>query len=549
MDPMTDMTESDWSELARHLDSKLIAVEPPLQACRIDPRSQACVDDLKRLANPFAIEDDPAAFHTTGWFNAFTSQPSRRVVVPESAAEVAEAVRLCAERDIPLVVKGTGHDYLGRSSDPDALMIWTHHLRDVTVHDDFSLTGAPPGEPGVPAISVGAGVRWLEAYQALPSDRYVQGGGCTSVGVSGFTLGGGFGSFSRRFGTAAGNLLEAEVVTASGQVVVANTISHPELFWALRGGGFGLGVITRLTMRTHEPPPTLGAVAGTVRASNPDAYRALIRRLVDVFPALCSASWGEQIRFREDDSIELALMTTAIGRDEANAVWESFLSWVDSHPDEYESNAFVAVTSFESFWRAERWDAFMPERIRHDDRASAPADRFWWASDQGEVSQYIHTYQSRWLPARLCHEDPERVADALFEATRHWHVSLHFNKALFGASPEAIARDRATAINPAVFEAAALVMSASIEQNVFPGIPGYEPDLDRAARRAAEVTAAMAPIRTVASGSGSYVNETDYFEGDWQHAFWGANYERLQEAKQQYDPTNLFRVHHAVEAS
>jgi FAD/FMN-containing dehydrogenase len=59
----------------------------------------------------------------------------------------------------------------------------------------------------------------------------------------------------------------------------------------------------------------------------------------------------------------------------------------------------------------------------------------------------------------------------------------------------------------------------------------------------------MAPIRTVASGSGSYVNETDYFEGDWQHAFWGANYERLQEAKHQYDPTNLFRVHHAVEAS
>ncbi len=167
-------------------------------------------------------------------------------------------------------------------------MVWTHHMGDVTVHNAFSPQGSDRLEPGVPAISLGAGARWLEAYQALqPNGRYVQGGGCTSVGVAGFTLGGGFGTFSRRFGTAAGNLLEAEVVTASGNIVVANSYSHPELFWALRGGGFGLGVVTRFTMRTHEPPPTLGAAAGTIKANSADAYRRLIRRLVDIFPLLC----------------------------------------------------------------------------------------------------------------------------------------------------------------------------------------------------------------------------------------------------------------------
>ena len=546
---MNGVTEADWARLAQRLGTRLITPQPPPQEGLVDRQGHPRADALTRLTNPFAIEDDPAAYHTTGWFNAFVSRPSPRLVAAESADDVATAVHFCAERGLPVVAKGTGHDYLGRSSDPDALMIWTHELRDVSVHDTFSIKGASPTEPGVPAISLGAGARWLEAYQALqPHNRYVQGGGCTSVGVAGFTLGGGFGTFSRRFGTAAGNLLEAEMVTASGEIVIANAISHPELFWALRGGGFGLGVVTRLTMRTHEPPPTLGAVAGVVRASNADAYRTLIRRLVDVFPGLCDDHWGEQIRFLENDSVEFALTAAAISEEAANATWEPFFSWIGRHPDQYVSDVFVVVTPFESFWDAHIWDALIPEMICHDDRPGAPNERFWWASNQGEVSQFIHAYQSHWLPARLCTDSPEQLADALFAATRHWHVSLHFNKALAGAAAPAVARDHATAINPAVFEAAALVIAASSEQHAFPGTPGHEPNLILASRRAVRVTAAMAPIRAIAPGAGSYVNETDYFEENWQEAFWGNNYAHLQAVKNRYDPSNLFRVHHGAGA-
>ena len=515
--------------------------------CLANPEGTACAENIARLSNPFAIEDDPGAFHTTGWLKAFGTLHSPRTLRAESAEDVASVVRFCAKRGVPVVVKGTGHDYLGRSSDPEALMVWTHYMRDVTVHDAFSPQGSDRLEPGMPAISLGAGARWLEAYQAIqPHRRYVQGGGCTSVGVTGFTLGGGFGSFSRRFGTAAGNLLEAEVVTASGDIVVANAHSHPELFWALRGGGFGLGVVTRLTMRTHEPPPTLGAVAGTIRANSTDAYRRLIRRLVHVFPSLCDGHWGEQIRFLENHSVELALAGAALSQEDADAVWEPFLSWVARQPDDFHSDAFVVSTPFEAFWDAQAWDALAPEMIRHDDRPGQPLERFWWAANQGEVSQYLHAYQSRWLPARLFSEAPEELADSIFEASRHWHVSLHFNKALYGAEPEAVARDRVTAINPAVFMAGALVIVASSQQCAFPGIPGHEPDLDMAIRCAGKVTAAMAPIRAIAPGAGSYINETDYFEENWQDAFWGANYQRLLDAKRRYDPDNLFRVHHGV---
>lgn len=536
----------DWSALERQLGPRLLQVGQPLQACHADPPSAACAEEVARCSNPFAIEEDPAGFHTTGWLGAFESRHSPRVVAAESAGDVAAAVRFCADRGMPVVVKGTGHDYLGRSSDPEALMVWTHRLREVTVHDAFSPAG-DPARPGVPAVSMGAGACWLDAYQALePHGRFVQGGGCTSVGVTGFTLGGGFGSFSRRFGTAAGNLLEAEVVTASGEVVVANAHSHPDLFWALRGGGFGMGVVTRLTMQTHEPPPTLGAVAGTIRAASPEAYRQLVRRLVALFPDLCDDHWGEQVRFHPGDAVELSLTAAAVTDEQADATWEPFLSWVAAQPDRYRSDAFVAVVPFESFWDPRAWDALAPETIRRDERPGAPPERFWWASNQGEVSQYLHAYQSRWLPARLLTEAPDDLADALLEATRHWRVGLHFNKALFGAAREAVARDRATALHRGAFDAAALVISASAEPLAFPGVPGHEPDLGLASRRARSVTAAMAPIRAVAPGAGTYVNEADYFEEDWRDTFWGDNYARLVAVKQRYDPDGLFRAHHCV---
>lgn len=146
-------------------------------------------------------------------------------------------------------------------------------MREVTVHDGFAPTGSPAGETGVPTITLGAGTRWLEAYQALlPHDRYVQGGACATVGAAGgFIQGGGFGIWSRRYGTAAGSMLEGELVLASGELVTANAVQHPDLFWALRGGGGGtFGVVCSLTVRTYPAPQTS---AGSAAPSPPAAMR------------------------------------------------------------------------------------------------------------------------------------------------------------------------------------------------------------------------------------------------------------------------------------
>ena len=161
------------------------------------------------------------------------------------------------------------------------------------------------------------------------------------------------------------------------------------------------------------------------------------------------------------------------------------------------------------------------------------------------MSWYLHSYQSRWLPRRLL-DTPDTLADTLLRASRPLGVRLDFSKALSGAAASALSRDRATAISPAVFDAAALALCASWEQYAYPGVPGHEPDpkLARAGQQA--VTEVMDIIRAAAPQAGSYVNETDYHEPDWQRSFWGDNYPRLLEIKHAYDPGNLFRVHHGV---
>jgi FAD/FMN-containing dehydrogenase len=545
-----DFDNEQVSELAQRFGTRLLQVDPPLGPCLTDPNSAACSALLASLRNPFFIEDQPGGFHTTGWLGAYDAAPSPYAIAAESVEDLAAAVVFARDHGLRLSIKGTGHDYLGRSSSAESLLLWTHRMSEITVHDSFIPTGCvPESGGGIPAVTVGAGVRWLDVYQRLaPLGRYVQGGGCTTVGAAGgFTQGGGFGSFSRRFGTAAGNVLEMEVVVASGEILVANPARHPDLFWALRGGGGGtFGVVSKMTMRTHPLPASLGAVAGTIRAKGDEDFRLLIGELVRLAPRLCDDHWGEQIRLSGDNAAQFSLTAADLDDDEAQTVWAPVFEWVGGHRDAFATDVFLSSISFDRHWDPQLWEELAPDMIRHDERPGESPDHFWWEANQGEVSQYLDAYQSRWLPLQVFTGSPETATAALFEATRHWPISLHFNKALAGAAPEAVTRDRATSINPAVFDAACLVLTASVQRNVFPGVPGHEPDAAAGTANGRRVSRALEPIRAVTPDSGSYVNETDYFEPDWQRSFWGDNYQKLLEVKQRYDPTNLFQVHHGV---
>jgi FAD/FMN-containing dehydrogenase len=140
----------------------------------------------------------------------------------------------------------------------------------------------------------------------------------------------------------------------------------------------------------------------------------------------------------------------------------------------------------------------------------------------------------------------QRLADALFESSRHSRVELHFNKGLAGGTPDAIARARDTAMNPAVLSAFALAIAAASEQPVYPGVPGHEPSVAAGRNAAQRIERSMHELRAVAGQTGSYVSESNYFEPRWQHAYWGSHYPRLADIKTKYDPDGLFVVHNGV---
>ena len=540
-----------WDALRAEVGDRLIRVRSPL--AEVAKAGGAGADDLfARIQNPYYLGDEPGLTQTLGWVDAWTSQPSDFAVVAESAADVAAAINFARRHGVRLVVKGGGHSYFGNSNAAHSLLIWTRRMRQVEMHDAFVPQGSTAA--GLPAVSIGAGAIWGQVYDAVAvkGGRYVQGGGCLTVGVAGFVQGGGFGSLSKRFGTGASNLLEAEVVTADGRVRIVNRDQDPELFFALRGGGGGgFGVVTRLTLRTDELPPTIGAVLFKVKARSDAAWRALVGRTVEFYAtALFNPAWGEQLRF-QDRELTVSMMFQGLTDKEARAVWQPFLDWVGERKSDLElgGEPVILVVPARQFWSPEFLRS-LPGIVLPDGRAGAPASNIFWAGNKDEAGQVLHAYQSAWLPQRLLKPAAwPALTDALVAAAAEWTITLHANKGLAGGDPSAIARTLETATNPEVVDAFALIICAAEGPPAWPGIPGHEPDVARGRSHAAGVTAAMAPIRQLVPGAGTYMSEADYFQKDWKQAYWGEHYSRLSRAKRAYDPGGMFRTHHGVERS
>ncbi|MCL3860979.1 FAD-binding oxidoreductase [Actinotalea sp. K2] len=167
---------------------------------------------------------------------------------PTDAADVVEVLRFSRAAGLPLTVRSGGHGGAGHGTVDGGVVV---DVRDLT-SIDLDLASR--------TVWAGAGLTAGELTAATAEHGLAVGFGDTgSVGISGITLGGGVGWLSRAHGLTIDNLLAAEVVTAAGEVLLVDDTSHPELFWALRGGGGNFGVVTRLRYRLR---PVDGVVGG-----------------------------------------------------------------------------------------------------------------------------------------------------------------------------------------------------------------------------------------------------------------------------------------------
>lgn len=531
-------TGAEWGALSSDVGGRLIPGGRP-----------SAPPAAELLSNPFYVGDQVGLTQSSGWVGAWRSEPSVYAVRAESASDVSAAVRFAAKHHLRLVVKGGGHSFLGRSNAPDSLLVWTRAMDSIELHDAFVPQGARSAP--APAVSVGAGCIWGRVYRAVSVEggRYVQGGGCTTVGVAGLVQGGGFGSFSKGFGLAAANLLEAEIVTADGKIRVVNASHEPDLFWALKGGGGGtFGIVTRLTLRTHELPATIGAVRFTVQASSDDSFRRLLAEFVEFAGLkLLDPHWGEQVRATSDRRLVVEMDFQGLDEQAAEAVWKTFVTRVEANSGEWKivQPFFALAVPGRHFWDADWFEQHLPQAIQLNNGPGRRRGDFWWGGDGDQVGIYWGAFTSVWLSKSLLKgSGKDRLVEAWFAASRHAAVTFHFNKGLAGAEPHVLAASRDTAMNPQVLDAFALVIISGGESAAYPG--WQEPDTSGAEIASARVRAADRAIRAVAPNAGSYMSECDYFLPEWKRASWGEHWPRLERIKRRYDPDGLFVVHHGI---
>jgi len=199
---------------------------------------------LKELSNRFTGDlvrpGDPTYDEDRKIFNGMIDRRPALIARARSAADVAETIKFATAQGLPLSVRGGGHGIAGFAVIDDGVVADCSLMKDVRV------------DPDARTIVAGAGCRWGDVDGASGAHGLATTGGTISTtGIAGFTLGGGVGFLSKKFGLACDNLIDAEVVLADGSIVRANSKENPDLFWAIRGGGGNFGVVTSFTYQAH----------------------------------------------------------------------------------------------------------------------------------------------------------------------------------------------------------------------------------------------------------------------------------------------------------
>ena len=194
----------------------------------------------RQLAGDVVTPGEPTYNQARVLFNTrFDAIRPRAVVFCESLLDVERTVVWARKHKVRIVPRSGGHSYGGYST-TTGVVVDVSRIAAISVDAKHR-------------AAVGAGARLIDVYDRLWQRRLtVPAGTCPTVGIAGLALGGGIGFASRAFGLTCDNLVEARIVLASGQAVDCNAREHPDLYWALRGGGGGsFGIVTRLVFRTH----------------------------------------------------------------------------------------------------------------------------------------------------------------------------------------------------------------------------------------------------------------------------------------------------------
>ncbi|KAJ4350426.1 uncharacterized protein N0V89_009047 [Didymosphaeria variabile] len=557
-------TETEWASLNDTLSGALIPGIPPASVCYANQPNydeDACTTVRSQWFNSTWHAENPISIDYPIWTNnscnpifpngtSITGDVNAGkkgctigrypvyAVKATCAEHVAEALRWAGKKNIRAVVKSTGHSYPGRcvqvqvaplvddrltshrSVGYGSLSIWTHHLRGIEYLPSFEPTSCPVDEP-LTAVRAAAGTTGIEAQTAMAKHNSILVTGANpDVGLVGWLTGGGHGPLSSTYGMGADNLLEATVVTPSGDILVANPCQNSDLFFAIRGGGGGTyGVVTEVVVRTYPDPKTTKILfeLSTTGSNVTNEYWDLMGFLHADMQRLKEGGLSGYYFMAGPPLWPIyAFYGLFTVYDKPNGTVEKLFAPIveklESRPDlfQYTSNITQANTFLEAYGTVTNeqvasggsafgsWllsskrlqDANVTAKVFSEIgpslNASAPNGMFGNTQLLGHMIASPHT--PSYYPSTISMNPAWRTALTHFIAVQSW--------------PDGIAQ-------PAI-------------DSVY-----------------SDVTAKVQNLRDLSPETGAYFNEADSYEPEWQHAFFGEHYEKLKEVKTKYDPENV----------
>ncbi|TLD10902.1 hypothetical protein PgNI_06557 [Pyricularia grisea] len=530
-------SQTTWNTLNETLNGRLIASIPQAAICHpggysiLAQNATACESLTKTWDSPLTAIDSPVDIMNP-WYQNGSCSPfynlnntcklgnyASYMVNVSRADDVMTAIKFARSENVRLVIKNTGHDFLGKSTGKGALSLWTRNLRNLSIipaYTSQSYTG--------PAVKIGVGLSGAEVLMAVSKQNYrIVSGDCPTVGIAGgYSAGGGHGALNNVYGLAADNVLEWEVVTADGRHLVATPQENADLYWAMTGGGAGtFAVALSMTTRLHQDAPLAAATLSfnaSASKSN-ESYEAALEAWWKFLPTLVDT--GAAPAFNLYDGGFLVFNTTASNQTAQGlaAVYKPYLSTLESLSVPYTFNTYTA-----------------PSYFAHYDKMYGPLP----------VGPYLGSplFNSRLVP-RGAGSDPKPIVQSMLTSMRldkgaDWQFGC---MGISVSSPSLRHADNAVA--PFWRDAVAICLE-------FSNYNWTIPEAEMLARRTQLADVVHKSFVDATPGSGAYLNEADplvYPAADvkkWQDAFYGGNYGRLREIKNTWDPEGIFYAFTAV---
>ncbi|TGJ87926.1 hypothetical protein E0Z10_g875 [Xylaria hypoxylon] len=426
------------------------------------------------------------------------------VVNATTAKDVKLSLGFARKHNIRIVVKSSGHDFQGRSQAPGALSIWVHHMQSYETHKVFKPTGCK-FTIDTPAVTVGGGSKLGTIYDELDKiNQTIVGGTSKSVSVGGYLTGGGHSILSPRYGMGADNVLEVEVVTPMGDIVTATECQNEDLFWAMRGPHIRhqlvAGIIGILSLDLNAPWvwDMIGYIASQfpyLMSQDVSGYALFSRNFTASEGAPNYAGMGGEFMILDTQDI-----------DDMQAIWDPIFAHVNkTWPDAVIAVDVNPYPSFKSWFD------------------------IWYDQSPTGYDQYVG---SRLLDEKALASSDSASLGQTFKLARG-SAYLVAGKGVQNAKP----RGGSTSVTPTWRKA----VVHAVNGNVFA-------PLNATARAEALTTVdtLTKPFRELAPDMGAYINENNPGEPDWQHTFWGENYERLLQIKRAVDPEDILWCHPCV---